>query len=68
MTLFHAAVERASCEVHKLPRIGRVPISLTLIVLTMVDGLFGLCGSESWDQLFRGAAEKQALLMHEFRF
>ena len=45
--LFHTAVERASCRVHKVLHTGGVPTSLTLIVLAVADGLFGLNGSHS---------------------
>ena len=31
-----------------------VPTSLTSIVQVVADGLFGLCGSERWDELFIG--------------
>ena len=50
MTLFRAADERANCGVHKLFRIGGVPTSLTLTVLAVADGLFGLYGSERRDE------------------
>ena len=30
VTVFHTAIERASCRVHNLPRTGRVPTSITL--------------------------------------
>ena len=41
--LFHTAVERANCRVHKVLHTGGVPTSLTLIVVAVADGLFGLC-------------------------
>ena len=43
--MFCTAVERASCEVHKLLHAGEVPTALTTIVLAVAGGLFGLCGS-----------------------
>ena len=49
VTLFRTAVERANCRVHKLLR-----TSLTLIVLAVADGLFGLYGLEHRDKLFIG--------------
>ena len=54
MALFRTAVERASCGVHKLFSAGVVPTSLTAIVQVVADGLFCLCGSERWDELFIG--------------
>ena len=50
VTLLCAAVERASCEVHKLLRTGVVPTNLTAIVLVVADGLFGPCGLERLGQ------------------
>ena len=44
VTLFHTAVERANCGVYKLLCTGRVPTSLTFIVLVVADGLLGLYG------------------------
>ena len=52
VALFCAAVERASCGVHKLLCSGGVPTSLTFIVLVVADGLFGFYGSEGRDELF----------------
>ena len=52
VTLFYPAVERGSCRVHKLLRIGGVPTSLIFIVLPMADRLFGLYGSEHRGELF----------------
>ena len=54
MALFRTAVKRASCGVHKLFSAGVVPTSLTSIVQVVADGLFCLCGSERWDELFIG--------------
>ena len=45
-TLFRTAVQRASCEVQKLLRTGRVPTIFISIVPVVADGLFCLCGSE----------------------
>ena len=47
VTLFHTTVERASCRVHKSLCTGMVLASLTLIVLVVADGLFGLYGGRS---------------------
>ena len=42
MSVFRTAVKTAISGVHKLFRTGGVPTSLTLFVLTVVDGHFGL--------------------------
>ena len=52
VTLLHTAVETVISEMHKLLLTGKVPTSLTvLFCLAMADGLFGLYGSELWDEL-----------------
>ena len=52
VTLLHTAVETAFSEMRKLLFTGKVPTSLTvLFCLAMVDGLFGLYGSELRDEL-----------------
>ena len=52
--LFHTAVERARCRLHKLLHTGGVPTSFTFIVRVVADCLFGLYGSEHRDELFIG--------------
>ena len=57
VTLHRTAVETAVSGVHKLLRTGGVPPPphlLNIVVLVAADGLFGLCGSERWDELLIG--------------
>ena len=54
VALFCAAVERASCGVHKLLCSGGVPTSLTFIVLVVADGLFSLYRSDCRVKLLIG--------------
>ena len=49
VTLLRTAAETATREVHKLLGTGGVPISLTIVVLAVAGGLFGLYGSERAD-------------------
>ena len=48
------AVGTAISGVHKLLRSGWGPHLPDIVVLAMVDGLFGLYGSERWDELLIG--------------
>ena len=53
VTLHRTAVETAISEIRKLLRTGEVPTYLALFFWRWLhDGLFGLCGSESADELF----------------
>ena len=63
VTLFHTAVERVSCGVHKLLCIGQVPISLTLLLWLVADALSGLYRSECWDKLLVGT-QSPSLISH----